>query len=310
MNHDDAAPRLPDLEKGGLRPGEAAEVEAHLRGCADCRELAATYRLVARASAGRDPAVPGTEHLSTSEIAARAIDPRGGLAEAQDAGARHLAGCPDCAADLRDAREANRVEGLPRPAPRSAPARRFAIAAALLGALAGLAAFAGWQRAGSLAGRVRTLESDLAGLNARVTELNRTIAAADAAADAAHGAGVVSYLFLRSPGRGAAPPERLLLRPGQTEVYLALALDRPRQLPAGPAEVTVVGPGGATLVSTQVPPAELQALFARGDSLLLRIPADVLHPGSHSVRVLFPAPDGKPGAAVSLPFEVASAPAH
>jgi outer membrane murein-binding lipoprotein Lpp len=308
MNHDDAATRLADLEKGRLRPGEAEEVQAHRRDCPECRELSATYRLMAEASATRDPA-DGPGHLSTAEIAARALHPHGSLGDAQDPAARHLAACRECAGDLRDAREANRVAGLKRPVTRTGSGRVFAIAAAVLCALAGLAAFVGWQRAGSLSSRVRTLEGDLAGLNARVIELNRTIAAADAAAEAARGAGVVSYLFLRPPGRGAAPVERLQLRPGQTEVYLALALDRPPRLPAGAAQVTVVGPGGATLVSTEVPALELRSLFERGDSMLLRVPADLLRPGPHSVRVAFLRPDGTPGSPLSLPFEVVSAPA-
>ena len=308
MNHDDAVPRLTDLEKGRLRPGEAEEVQAHLRGCSECRDLSATYRLMAEAAAAPD-ATAGSGHLSTAEIAARAFGPRAASGEAPDPAARHLAACRECAGDLRDAQQANRVAGLPRQSTRAAPARRFAIAAALLCALAGLAAFVGWQRAGSLTTRVRTLEGDLAGLNARVIELNRTIAAADAAADAARGAGIVSYLFLRPPGRGALPSERLQLRPGQTEVYLALALDRPPRLPAGPAQVTVIGPGGVTLVSTQVPAPELRSLFERGDSMLLRVPAGVLRPGMHSVRIVLPAPDGTPGAPILLPFEVVSAPA-
>src|SRR5262249_38447912 len=118
----------------------------------------------------------------------------------------------------------------------------------------------------------------------------------------------VSYRCRRPAGRGAAPSERLELRPGQAEVYLALALDRPRQPAAGPARITLTGPDGATLVTAEAPAAELQALFDRGDSLLLRVPADVLRPGAHTVRVVFPSPDGK-STRVSLPFEVASAPA-
>ncbi|HEV7516616.1 MAG TPA: zf-HC2 domain-containing protein [Thermoanaerobaculia bacterium] len=94
MNCQEAIERLPWWLNGSLEPAERREVEAHLAGCASCRQALEETRLAWEVFA---------EHVPTEALVAYADDERPpGLDP--DLFERHLADCPQCAAELEMAR--------------------------------------------------------------------------------------------------------------------------------------------------------------------------------------------------------------
>jgi anti-sigma factor RsiW len=158
MNCDQAIEFLPWLLNGTLEATEIDEVRRHLATCERCR------------AALKDTWDAGTifaQHIPSDALVALAygetpagVDPA--VAE------RHLASCPECAAELELARTSRRLEEddriVPFPGPRPRPepvadrGSRTWRAAALAAGLAGLVAGAGWfhefQQAGDLAERL------------------------------------------------------------------------------------------------------------------------------------------------------------
>ena len=155
-NCDDVRGMLPWLLNGTLSDEERQQVLQHLATCTACRRHLADTRLAAEIF---------DQHPPAEAILALAWDetPRGfdpALLE------EHLAACPRCAADLELARMSHRLEQDEKIVPlvrRTAPAAgtgwRGWKASALAAGLAGVVAFAGWFHS---AGRVQTLEEDLA----------------------------------------------------------------------------------------------------------------------------------------------------
>jgi len=154
---DQAIERLPWLLNGSLEPAEREEVQGHLTTCAACREALAETREAWRTFG---------QHLPPAALVAMAygeapggIDPA--LAE------RHLASCPECAAELELARmsrrleEDNRIAPFP-PRPRPPDTGREYRAwrgAALAAGLAGLVALSGWFQAAQRSHLVPELEA-------------------------------------------------------------------------------------------------------------------------------------------------------
>ena len=142
MNCQEAIERLPWWLNGSLEPAERREVDDHLAGCASCREALGETRLAWEVYA---------QHIPTEALVAYAddeqppgIDP--GLFE------RHLAECPQCAAELEMARASRLLsehDEVPLLAPRPvAPVRqprreRGWRAAALAAGLTGVIALGG-----------------------------------------------------------------------------------------------------------------------------------------------------------------------
>lgn len=136
-----ATERLPWLLNGTLEPEERSQVRAHVAGCEACRRALAETRLAWRVF---------DEHLPAEALTALAADetPPGidrGLAD------RHLAECPQCAAELEMVRASRALlenEGVATLPVRGArPARegwRSWRSAALAAGLAGLVAATGW----------------------------------------------------------------------------------------------------------------------------------------------------------------------
>lgn len=281
--------RLADYARRRLDPAGQAEVAAHLLSCPECREMLEAYNLMeavgAKAVGAKAAGSAGT-HLTGAAIAALAV-PGAVSAPAPDE-ARHLGGCRDCADELRLARAANDAA----PASGSASVTRWLLplAAALAIAFLGLATIRAWRQSGSLATRLATLENDNAALQSKVADLSRADNPADHAAPEAGGA--VSYLFLRGTVRGAAGVERLTLDPDQRSVYLALAVE----IPAGArhrgedGRVALLGADGQERWSSAIPAGEIDGIVARGDSLLVRIPAAILEPGRQEIRLTAAAP--------------------
>lgn len=308
--HAEAALRLTDYARRRLDDAGQAEVAAHLAGCAECRGMLEAYALME--SAGTEAAGVTEAHLTSAAIAALAIS--GSASPPAPDDARHLDACRHCAEYLRLARAANdaavrtgsSAAGVPGSTFKSASVIRPAsvtrwllpLAAAFVIAVLGLATVRAWRQSGSLSTRIATLESDNEALQSKVADLNRVVAGDRAAADdlAASGArdapGAVSYLFLRGTVRGAPGVDRIVLDPGQRSVYLALALDLPaavrRQGEGG--RVSLVTAHGRESWSAAIPGEELDRLVARGDSLLLRIPAEAMEPGRQEIRLTSAAP--------------------
>jgi hypothetical protein len=152
MNCDEAIEYLPWLLNGSLEAGESGEVRRHLATCEHCR---------AALNDTREAWTIFSQHLPSEALVALAygeapagIDPA--LAE------RHLAACPECAAELELARtsrdlEDDKIAVFPGPRRKASEdgERRSWRAAALAAGLAGLVAATGWvyefQKAGTLA---------------------------------------------------------------------------------------------------------------------------------------------------------------
>jgi hypothetical protein len=247
MEHDRAATLLADLAHGRLAAGETHHVREHMILCADCREMAEAYALLREATV--------TDHIDSLAIARLAVHPARGL---PPEAARHLAGCTACARDLDAARRANR--------PAAVPSRRVLLAATGVALVVlGVLAFAGWHRAGSLAGRVAALES------------------------AARG--VTAYHPLRPEAEGGGVGDPLVLHPGQTHALLGLELPRGAHHPGEPGRVVLHGPEGNEVWTAALSGAEMDTLLPKGARLLVRIPADRFQSGRHRVEVLAGSPD-------------------
>lgn len=297
--HPESALRLADYARRRLDPAGQAEVAAHLPGCAECRGMLEAYALMESASA--EAAGATSAHLTGAAIAALAV--QGSASRPAPDVARHLDACRDCAGDLRLARAANDsaasprhgIAGLQGSAPGPSPVTRWLLplAAVLAIALLGLAMASAWRQSDALARKIASLENDNAALQSKVVDLSRVVAGNRATADTPGGEaardadGAVSYLFLRGTVRGASGVERLTLEPGQQAVYLALAVEIPAAARhrGEDGRVTLVGADGRERWTSPIPGGELDRLAARGDSLLLRVPAAVLGPGRQEIRL-------------------------
>jgi hypothetical protein len=156
MTCEQAIERLPWLLNGTLESAEKAEVEGHLADCEACR--------AALAETGEAWRIFG-QHLPPQALVALAYGeaPEGvdyGLAE------RHLASCPECAAELELARMSRRLEEDDRiatfPVKRdreTGSGYRTWRGAALAAGLAGLVAFSGWFQAAQRSRMVPELEA-------------------------------------------------------------------------------------------------------------------------------------------------------
>jgi hypothetical protein len=156
MTCDEAIELLPWLLNGTLEEGERGEVRRHLEGCERCREaLAETWE------AGE---IFG-QHLPSEALVVLAYgEPPAGIDPAL--AERHLASCPECAAELELARtsrhleEDDKIAVFPtRRAREERGAPRSWRAAALAAGLAGLLAAGGWLQSSQ---EVRRLSGELA----------------------------------------------------------------------------------------------------------------------------------------------------
>jgi len=156
MNCEQAIELLPWLLNGTLDAQESAAVRGHLESCEACRD------------ALRDTRQAWTvfgEHLTAQALVDLAYgeSPSGeesGLAE------RHLASCPQCAAELELARMSRRLEeddrivGFPAPATKVRGRQdRTWRAAALAAGLAAVVAAGGWFHSASRVGQLSVLEA-------------------------------------------------------------------------------------------------------------------------------------------------------
>jgi len=172
------AERLPELLNGSLEAGERARLEAHLQGCAACRQELHEVRLAAAVFAA---------HLPSDALVALAWDrPPSGLDP--ELARRHLELCPECAAELQQVLESRALEtevAQVVPLRRPLPPRRWlghgAVSAALVAAFAGGAWWRGTReerrlaesevRGAELATRLASAEEKARELQASAAEL-------------------------------------------------------------------------------------------------------------------------------------------
>jgi anti-sigma factor RsiW len=157
LNCDHVAELLPWYLNGTLDEGEQGEVRVHLEGCTKCRQALEETRLAWR--------IYG-QHIPSEALVALAWgEPPEGLDPSVLE--RHLATCPECAAELEMARTSRRLEedeGIAlfptsaRPARSSRSSQGWRTAAMAAG-LAGIVAASGWVWT---AGRANDLEERLA----------------------------------------------------------------------------------------------------------------------------------------------------
>jgi Putative zinc-finger len=172
MTCEQATELLPWLVNGSLGPQQRAEARHHLESCEQCRNALGETRKAWKVF---------SEHLPASVLVALAYGeaPEGydpGLAE------RHVASCPQCAADLELARMSRRLEGedqilvFPQRGGRetrreSQPWRTAALAASLVG----LIAVGGWSFSALQAGRIPELEAQNRQIQEEQTRLQTAV---------------------------------------------------------------------------------------------------------------------------------------
>lgn len=181
-----AIERLPWLLNGSLEAAEREEVQGHLTTCAACREALAETREAWKIFG---------QHLPSETLVAMAYgEPPEGIDSAL--AERHLASCPECAAELELARISRQFEDYPivlfpdRKSRDTGREHRGWRNAALAAGLAGLVAFTGWfqtaqrsrlvpelqQRQAELSEGIREVQGQMAQLtqpqlNARIPDL-------------------------------------------------------------------------------------------------------------------------------------------
>ena len=177
---DQAIERLPWLLNGSLEAAEREEVQGHLTTCAACREALAETREAWKIFG---------QHLPSETLIAMAYgEPPEGIDSAL--AERHLASCPECAAELELARMSRRLEEDDRiatfpvkPSRETGKEYRGWRNAALAAGLAGLVAFTGWFQAAQrshlvpgLEARNHTIQQEQAKLEAGVKEMRDQMA--------------------------------------------------------------------------------------------------------------------------------------
>ena len=282
-DHDTWEEEIAAYVAGRLDEGVRRRVEAHLRDCRPCSELAASVREIAEASGDRDESDSAT-HPDSLRLRDLAL----GRGSGDDLLARHLAECASCALEAAVWRER---EGRP---PGSAARRVTAAPFRTLIALA----------AGLLAG---------AGAGAwyasRTSPPIRFSAIADRPPDrpgtpATPWSGAVQLFFLPNPLRGAEQHPVLRPDPSAPVVLVALQPDLPATL-TGTAlcRFSIQGIDGGTTWSVDLNADSVRAHLQQSEAVTFAIPASALPPGRYEMRLITgDRPDGSP--LLQRPFEI------
>jgi hypothetical protein len=245
VTHDEAAPLLPELLRGGLHDDVRADLAAHFAGCDECRSLSVAYDAIA-AALRHDPGGASWAHPASRDIVAYAIahdtlePPDAGRVEA------HVRECGPCHGEVETTRRVHAATGaaeavpfdLARRAGRPGPNARAALAAAAVLLVLSYPAYLGLRRlpaarseAAALRAEKESAEQQLAGLE---SARERAIAELRQARE---WSGAVDLHVLEGTARGAGRiNETIAVAPGQPFVLFAVV---PPQTPATapPAEV-------------------------------------------------------------------------
>ena len=288
MDHQQASLLLSDLREGRLDHRMAADVEAHLAECQECREWSETYGLFSETLEEEDDD-KAEDHPSSEEIARFAIEPETLADQDLSRIALHLRACKRCATELDTTREAvaaSRVESIAHPpSPRAwwTPANpnfRAAVAAVIVLAALVYPAYLGLYRLPQATDRVHGVQSE----RDRLETDNRSLR--DELERAGSWSGPVGYLLLAGTMRGEGPVETLRLRPGQPHVSIAVRPDLPTGTPADASltlEIRAVN--DQAVWRAEMSAGEMQSDLAEFEVVFLQIPAAILPPGSYELRL-------------------------
>ncbi len=267
MDHDEASLYVAELVRGDLAPERRAAVEAHLRDCADCRELAQAAELLAETMLARGPVASG-DHPQSETLVELASNPERLAAAETRRIEQHLTTCRHCAEDVASARAVLAPSGQLAAFRRPALARawrsangRAALAAGIVLAVLAYPAYLGLQR--------------------------RPVPPKQPPGETLDGSGAVDYLVLGDTTRGDPQvPATVRVAPGQTLVPLALQPDLDPEDHPGAHRVEILSADGATAWSTELAPSELRQRLDRGGIVLLQVPVRALVPGRYRLRLV------------------------
>lgn len=290
MNCEDAIELLPWMLNGTLDAGEHSEVRRHLEACEPCRQ------------ALRDTRQAWTvfdQHLAAEALVALAYgEPPAGLDSAL--AERHLASCPQCAADLELARMSRRLDEddriavfPPRPAQTVERPYRVWRASALAAGLAGVVALSGWFQSSQQLQRVpelearnqqiqqekRRLESQLAAVAQREPQINTW----------------TDSVYQQETERGSQEREEIVI-PSTVEATAMLVADL--EISAPLRRIEIVDESGKTVWSRK----GLRRHPETNDFTVTLFPG-FLKPG-HRYTIRLSTPDGQPAETYPIRVEV------
>jgi anti-sigma factor ChrR (cupin superfamily) len=260
MPHETVVAALPELIEGRLDPASAAEIEAHLAGCDECRQYRNACRLVALA-ARLDPAVSETEHPDADEIVAFATTSPTLDGARRQAIEVHVAACAGCAQDVRATHAARSAARRAARAPAVRADRLIRVVALAASVLVAVLAWPAWLGVGDLGGASR-------------------------APAGAPWSGAATLTVLASDLRGTGG--EIVVRLARTQPHVLLGVDLAAGATAGGAarnEVAIVGADGVTRFSRTFSATEAQSLAGASGVVVLVVPAADLAPGSYLLSV-------------------------
>jgi hypothetical protein len=301
MNHDQAAPMLPEYLQGGLDPTQRDAVAAHLRDCAECAALARTHDLLSEAlaeSEGVAPTHPASEALVAYALAADRM-PTEDLARI----AGHLAECDRCEQAVAATRQAEARLGRARAGGwlgflRSRTGLAVAAGGMLL-VVGGTAFLSGYWLPRSTA-ELDTLRFENRRLDAELAALREA-----AAHPAEEWGGRIELAVFEPPLRGAEPRPRLEIQPGQASVPVVVVPPSLGDLAASDSlRLEIRREDGEPAWDTAMTVGEARRGVQRSRLLAFCVPASRLRPGAYRLE-LRPGPDAEP--LLRIPFDVALA---
>jgi len=269
MDHATAETLLEDWIEGRLAPEQAAELEAHVRSCAECAAHADLLRGIRREVAAHGEALfmphPSSDQLARLELRADSLP----LDELARIGA-HVRACPACTAERALIRDAA------RPAPLRAIEAWLATAGApprwLAPALAAMLVLLVWPAWVGLVEYPRAREKA-----ERVAGERSSPATPEGPSWTGGGAGVLVLTGVSRGGGAALPVARL--HPGQP----GLAILSDQRLEGDSLRVVLLDAGGHEIWATSANGDELWDGNAHVTSLM--VPARVLVPGEYELAI-------------------------
>jgi hypothetical protein len=276
MTHEGAVEKIVDLLHGRLADIERDDTVAHVRGCAECGELAATY---ATLSAAFDDDGAAGEHPPGALIVSYALREQGLAAHERDWVASHVLQCNACAAEVETIgeAEAEAARDSATPAGAEPPSRRarsaayapaFAAAAVLL--LLAYPAYLGLFEVPRIHERIATLEA------------SRSAAPAPETWDG----GPVHQRVLAAPLRGTTgEPTVIPLAEGQPYVMLEVDPGSLEEFATGVTRFGVLDGTGASLWSRELTADQIRSYVRSTGTLEFVVPAAALGSGPLTLAV-------------------------
>jgi anti-sigma factor RsiW len=283
MTHEDVVERLDGFHRGTLDEQTRLEIQTHLTGCAECRALSRTYRIL-RTSLSSGTDVAGEDHPASEQIVAYAEDRHRLDPQRARSIADHLAGCASCAEEVeRTRRVAESIRRRPEPeTPGAIPTRAESRSWSTWGALAAAAilvavaypAYLGLFRLPSVRQQVSNLRMETTRLETDLERLRGW-------------GGAVSLNVLPRSLRDGADLAAVPVEPDQPYAAIVLELLMPRQV--ADEEVLrfeIVGPRGEVIWNLERSASRVRADIARWAVVTLIVPSERMNPGRHTLEVV------------------------